>query len=29
MAALAQTRPTLTKAIVEEFSEDIDTIARL
>jgi transitional endoplasmic reticulum ATPase len=29
MAALAETRPTLTKAIVEEFSEDIETIARL
>jgi len=28
-AALAETRPTLTKAIVDEFSEDIETIARL
>jgi transitional endoplasmic reticulum ATPase len=27
--ALAETRPTLTTAIVEEFSEDIETIARL
>jgi transitional endoplasmic reticulum ATPase len=29
MAALSETRPTLTKAIVDEFSEDIATIARL
>ena len=28
-AALAETRPTLTKAIVDEFDEDIETIARL
>ena len=28
-AALSETRPTLTQAIVEEFSEDIATIARL
>jgi AAA+ superfamily predicted ATPase/GNAT superfamily N-acetyltransferase len=28
-AALSETRPTLTKAIVDEFTEDIDTIARL
>ena len=28
-AALAETRPTLTQAIVDEFTEDIDTIARL
>jgi transitional endoplasmic reticulum ATPase len=28
-AALSQTRPTLTKAIVDDFTEDIDTIARL
>jgi SpoVK/Ycf46/Vps4 family AAA+-type ATPase len=28
-AALAETRPTLTKAIVDDFSEDIETIARL
>jgi GNAT superfamily N-acetyltransferase len=28
-AALAETRPTLTKAIVDEFTEDIDTIGRL
>ena len=29
LAALAETRPTLTTAIVEEFTEDIATIARL
>ena len=29
LAAVAETRPTLTKAIVEEFTEDIATIARL
>jgi transitional endoplasmic reticulum ATPase len=29
IAALSETRPTLTKTIVEEFEEDIDTIARL
>jgi transitional endoplasmic reticulum ATPase len=29
MAALSETRPTLTKAIVDEFTEDIATIARL
>jgi transitional endoplasmic reticulum ATPase len=28
-AALSETRPTLTTAIVDEFSEDIETIARL
>jgi transitional endoplasmic reticulum ATPase len=28
-AALSETRPTLTKAIVDEFTEDIDTIGRL
>jgi transitional endoplasmic reticulum ATPase len=28
-AALDETRPTLTKAMVDEFTEDIDTIARL
>src|SRR3954453_11100763 len=28
-AALSETRPTLTKAIVDEFDEDIETIARL
>ena len=28
-AALAETRPTLTKGIVDEFTEDIETIARL
>jgi transitional endoplasmic reticulum ATPase len=28
-AALAETRPTLTKAIVDDFDEDIETIARL
>src|SRR5215213_5633936 len=29
MAALSETRPTLTKAIVDDFTEDIATIARL
>ena len=29
LAALGETRPTLTPAIVEEFNEDIETIARL
>jgi len=29
LAALAETRPTLTKAIVDDFTQDIDTIARL
>ena len=29
LAALSETRPTLTKAIVDEFTEDIETIARL
>src|SRR3954463_16494233 len=29
VAALAETRPTLTKAIVDDFTEDIATIARL
>ena len=29
LAALSETRPTLTKAIVNDFTEDIDTIARL
>jgi transitional endoplasmic reticulum ATPase len=29
LAALEQTRPTLTRAIVEAFTEDIETIARL
>ena len=29
IAALAETRPTLTNAIVDEFTEDIATIARL
>ena len=29
MAALSETRPTLTKTIVDEFTEDIATIARL
>jgi hypothetical protein len=29
LAALSETRPTLTKVIVEEFTEDIATIARL
>ena len=28
-AALTETRPTLTTAIVDEFTEDIETIARL
>jgi transitional endoplasmic reticulum ATPase len=28
-AALAETRPTLTKAIVDDFTQDIETIARL
>jgi transitional endoplasmic reticulum ATPase len=29
LAALSETRPTLTNAIVGDFTEDIDTIARL
>jgi hypothetical protein len=29
LAAVAETRPTLTSAIIKEFTEDIATIARL
>jgi hypothetical protein len=29
LAAITETRPTLTSAIVEEFDEDIQTLARL